>query len=161
MKGLKELLSRNSRLESLNVSGCANIEDEAIQALSIHKPPIHSLWLTGEYFVYNSAVPTWNKFWIYLFWVIWVNSSRSNSDELTGCVKLTDKTLIALSHIHSLKLLDIESCSNFTDDGLLILASRVRGMRVISLALCSNVTGSNLFLEYSLKTRRQVCQSVD
>jgi len=164
-RSLRELVNGLPNMESLNLSGCYNLTDAALDAafcrevpslkqlnlslckdvsesslakIAHHCKALESLDLSGCTRVNNGA----------LFFISHMRRMRQLS--LRSCREVGD---VGLQHLaggardaglHSLQSLSLQDCQKVTDEGLKHLASGLKALESINLSFCVSVTDTGL-----------------
>jgi len=128
-RSLKPLTSGLHGLESLNLSGCYNVSDDALaQALSGSLPLLTTLNLSLCKQITDTTL-----------YRIADNLRRLQHVDVSGCENITNKGILQIMHkLSSLKSLNLRSCRNVTDKGIACVAGvdRKRGSSVQLERLC-------------------------
>lgn len=125
-----------TQLQSLNLSGCIRISDEAFKAVA-QLPKLQNLEISSN----------WPR-----LWQLWFPGEGLTAIELltdlqsldfSGCCQLTDKILGAISQLPKLQNLDVSGLNEFTNEGL-IRISQLQNLQTLNLSVCKGFTEKGL-----------------
>ncbi len=107
-KSLRELVNGVPHLESLNLSGCYNLTDSALEAAFARDAPhLRHLNLSLCKEVSDNALGR-----------IALRCRNLEVLELGGCTKVTNAGLLSVSHLPRIRKLNLRSCRQISDAGL-------------------------------------------
>jgi len=107
-KSLKELVNGMPNLESLNLSGCYNLTDSSLEGVFIRD--LSSLKELNLSLCKDVSDQSMQR----------ISTSCKNLEvlDLAGCTKITNASLMSISHLKNLRKLNLRSCRQISDRGI-------------------------------------------
>jgi F-box/leucine-rich repeat protein 14 len=138
-KSLRELVNGLPNLESLNLSGCYNLSDFALEsAFSKEVPSLKVLNLSLCKDVTDSSLRR-----------ITINCRNVEVLDLAGCSKITNHSLFYISMLKKVKKLNLRSCRQISDYGIgdlcnISVQENTRSLEDLCLQDCQKLSDESL-----------------
>eukprot|EP00937_MAST-01D_sp_MAST-1D-sp2_P004759 g4759.t1 len=154
--GAEHARKRCPGITIIDLEGCTNITDAAVEALAQRCPGITRIVLSGCTNITDAAVEALAQRCPGIT-IIGLNGCTNTTDAavealaqrcpgitiigLNGCTNITDAAVEALAQrCPGITIIDLEGCTNITDAAVEALAQRCPGITRIVLSGCTNIT---------------------